>query len=91
MGHILNVGGNYNNAARAGLFYLNCNNNPSNNNSNIGGRLAKGTTPEALQPQAAGTACAFWGMCSASVSSTGETPRGPGRPVTPVTVAPACA
>lgn len=41
------VGGNYGNAGSAGLFCFNLNNNPTNNNSNIGGRLAKGITPEA--------------------------------------------
>lgn len=35
----LYVGGNYNNASNAGLFYLNGNNAPSNTNSNLGSRL----------------------------------------------------
>lgn len=36
-------GGNWDNGANAGLFYLNVNNAPSNANSNIGARLAKDT------------------------------------------------
>jgi len=34
------VGGNWNNAANAGLWNLNVNNSASNSNSNIGARLA---------------------------------------------------
>lgn len=34
------VGGNWNNAANAGLWSLNVNNSASNSNSNIGARLA---------------------------------------------------
>lgn len=33
-------GGNWGNGANAGLFYLNVNNDASNSNTNIGGRLA---------------------------------------------------
>jgi len=32
------VGGNWNNAANAGVFYLNLNNVRSNSNNNVGGR-----------------------------------------------------
>jgi hypothetical protein len=34
-------GGNFNNAADAGVFYLNLNNAPSNSNYNIGFRACK--------------------------------------------------
>lgn len=34
-------GGNYDNGANAGLWYMNCNNDASNSNSNYGSRLAK--------------------------------------------------
>lgn len=37
---MLNVGGNWNNASNAGLWYLNGNNSDSNSNSNIGARLS---------------------------------------------------
>ena len=33
------VGGNYNNGTNAGLWYFNANNDSSNSNTNIGGRL----------------------------------------------------
>jgi len=33
------VGGNYNNASNAGLWYFNANNASSNSNANIGARL----------------------------------------------------
>jgi len=36
------VGGNWDNAANAGLWYVNCNNAASNTNTNIGARLANG-------------------------------------------------
>lgn len=35
---VLNVGGNWNNAGKAGLFYFNANNTSSNTNSNLGAR-----------------------------------------------------
>ena len=35
-----NVGGNYNNADNAGLFYCNVNYNSTNSNSNIGARIS---------------------------------------------------
>jgi len=34
-------GGNWNNGSNAGLWNLNCNNDASNSNTNIGARLAK--------------------------------------------------
>jgi len=37
---VLNCGGNWNNAGKAGLWYLNGNNDASNSNSNIGARLS---------------------------------------------------
>lgn len=40
-------GGNFNNEANAGVFYLNLNNAPSNSNYNIGFRAAK---QKILQP-----------------------------------------
>ncbi|MEI7425163.1 MAG: hypothetical protein WCK10_03530 [Candidatus Staskawiczbacteria bacterium] len=36
-----NWGGNFNNDANAGVFYLNLNNAPSNSNNNIGFRACK--------------------------------------------------
>lgn len=36
------VGGNYNDNANYGLFYLNANNAASNQNGNLGSRLLKG-------------------------------------------------
>lgn len=41
--YCLYVGGHYTYGASAGLFFANCNNNLSNNNSNLGSRLAKRT------------------------------------------------
>jgi len=38
-GRVLNVGGNWNNAGNAGLFYFNANNTATNTNTNIGCRL----------------------------------------------------
>jgi hypothetical protein len=46
-------GGNWNNGANAGLFYLNLNNARSNSNSNIGFRLA---SPYRQKRQAQGLA-----------------------------------
>ena len=43
-------GGNFNNGANAGVFYLNLNNAPSNANYNIGFRAAKIKTPSARGP-----------------------------------------
>jgi hypothetical protein len=36
---LLHVGGNWNNAANAGVFSFNANNTPTNTNTNIGARL----------------------------------------------------
>lgn len=36
---VLNVGGNWNNGSNAGVRYWNGNNDASNSNSNIGGRI----------------------------------------------------
>lgn len=41
-GVVLNVGGNWNNGTNAGLWYSNGNNDASNSNTNIGGRLVFG-------------------------------------------------
>lgn len=35
---VLHVGGNWNNAGKAGLFYFNANNDSGNSNSNVGAR-----------------------------------------------------
>lgn len=42
-----NCGGNWNNGANAGVFYVNLNNHRSNSNSNIGFRSALFSKPEA--------------------------------------------
>lgn len=42
------MGGNWSQAANAGLWYVNVNNSASNSNSNRGARLANGDQPEKL-------------------------------------------
>lgn len=56
-------GGNWSNAANAGLFFLNCNNDASNANTNIGGRLASGHSQKA-RPHGASSSAVTLGFLS---------------------------
>ena len=49
-------GGNWSNGSKAGLFYLNLNNEASNSNTNIGGRLASDIWPEGVALRGASSA-----------------------------------
>jgi hypothetical protein len=56
MNHVVHVGSNANNAANAGTFYLNSNNDSSNRNRNIGAHLAVSSVFE-INPFPSGRIC----------------------------------
>jgi hypothetical protein len=64
-------GGNWSNGSQAGLFYLNCNNEASNSNSNIGGRLANGLVARRRRLTGRRPAPSIWG-CRPRLGCTRE-------------------
>jgi hypothetical protein len=52
-------GGNWSNGSKAGLFYLNLNNEASNSNANNGGRLANKTRRKAYSHESVSRASLF--------------------------------